>query len=484
MQGTVLNIDLGALTGENISWQLYTTHSVINLGIWILIFAVCKMAYIFFKKQYSNIILFICFMLFAMQICGGIATLTNYYAQRKAANGEKTTDLVLTGENEYILSDDENVIVFVLDNFANYTLDNQVLLNYSNALDGYSDFTRFDNCNTRYVGTFPGDIHLLTGYEYDFEEKVETNFENVWQEDSTKGMYESLDEAGYDINIYMDSPEYICGLKMERIEGVFTNIISIDDGETAIPRDLINKFIRLSFYRYVPHALKASFWTSTGEIAARVTEMRATVPVEASYDFCESVLSGNMLQKQPVPKQVKFYMLPGVHGEYLIDHNGTYVPAGTDRIEQGCGYLTVIVEYMEQLKKLDLYDSSTIVIATDHGSKAYPQGIFLVKRKGETHETMQVSHVPILQKDMMMTIFDSIGLDYSQFGVSAFDREEDDEMLRYVNFWMKDDSLPDVEGGYNASYSYSYTGDGVKLAKELAEGKQPTEIIPLIDSFY
>lgn len=182
----------------------------------------------------------------------------------------------------------------------------------------------------------------------------------------------------------MDSPEYICGLKMERIEGVFTNIISIDDGETAIPRDLINKFIRLSFYRYVPHALKASFWTSTGEIAARVTEMRATVPVEASYDFCESVLSGNMLQKQPVPKQVKFYMLPGAHGEYLIDHNGTYVPAGTDRIEQGCGYLTVIVEYMEQLKKLDLYDSSTIVIATDHGSKAYPQGIFLVKRKGNT----------------------------------------------------------------------------------------------------
>lgn len=64
MQGTVLNIDLGALTGENISWQLYTTHSVINLGIWILIFAVCKMAYIL---KSSTQILFYLYVLCCLQ---------------------------------------------------------------------------------------------------------------------------------------------------------------------------------------------------------------------------------------------------------------------------------------------------------------------------------------------------------------------------------------------------------------------------------
>lgn len=230
--------------------------------------------------------------------------------------------------------------------------------------------------------------------------------------------------------------------------------------------------------------MKASFWTSTEEIVTQIAKEKTITPAETSYDFCETILSGNVLKKKRISKQVSFYMLSGAHEEWVIDRNGIYVPSGTERNEQACGYLTAVAEYMEQLKQLGLYDNSTIVVTTDHGTKSHPQGIFLIKCKSETHDEMQVNHATVFQKDVMMTVLDSIGLDYTKYGVSAFDREENDELERYVRFWENDDSLPDVGGEYNAIYLYSYTGDGQKLDQELADGKQPTEIIPLVDSWY
>lgn len=483
IQGTFLNIDLGDLRGDSIAWQLYSTHSVVNLIVWIAIFAACKIIYSLFTKQYKKIVLFLCFMLFGMQLCGGAATLINYYSTQSGAE-EEEKQLILSGKDQYVMSNEENVIIFVLDDFPNRTLRNIISSIDEDILEKYADFTWFDNCNMEYKSTYPGMIHLLTGYEYDYKEETEANIENAWQADLTKNIYGTLSDAGYETNLYMVGPRYVCGLDIERIADTFSNVVPDEGEETVITKGLINQFLRLSLYRYVPHALKASFWTSTGEVGTQIAAAKTARPIETSYDFCGTVLSGDALKKQAINKQVKIHLLKGAHSEYLVDRNGNYVPEGTDKNEQACGYLTVVAEYMDQLRELGLYDNSTIVVTTDHGTNVHPQGIFLIKRKGETHEETQINHATISQGDVMMTVLDALGLDYSDFGVSAFDREEDDKLIRHVYFWRKDESLPDLGKEYNAVYLYSYMGDGAEIDRMIADEEPPTKIIPLVDSFY
>lgn len=55
----------------------------------------------------------------------------------------------------------------------------------------------------------------------------------------------------------------------------------------------------------------------------------------------------------------------------------------------GAGSLKMVGEYIEQLKKLGKYDSSTIIILADHGDGDFSLNpIFLIKRKGESREEM------------------------------------------------------------------------------------------------
>ena len=49
----------------------------------------------------------------------------------------------------------------------------------------------------------------------------------------------------------------------------------------------------------------------------------------------------------------------------------------------------------EQLKKLGKYDSSTIIILADHGDGDFALApIFMIKHKGESHETMRINKEP------------------------------------------------------------------------------------------
>jgi len=87
------------------------------------------------------------------------------------------------------------------------------------------------------------------------------------------------------------------------------------------------------------------------------------------------------------------------------------------------GLFTILQEYFGQLKELDQYDESTIIVMSDHSY--YINGrlspMFYIKRKGEVREHTDINSAPAAYRDFQATILELIGQKDDSFGTSIFD---------------------------------------------------------------
>ena len=145
--------------------------------------------------------------------------------------------------------------------------------------------------------------------------------------------------------------------------------------------------------------------------------------------------------------------------------------------------------YIEQLKKLGAYDNSTIIITSDHGTIDRPQMIFFIKEKNETHKMMQETSAPITLNELVPTIVESLGKDYSEFGSSIHDFNDGELRERTVYIRDFDESKPPVpcydglrDGKVNAYRVYTYTGGEDEFVNALYGDDIIT--IPMVDSYF
>jgi hypothetical protein len=91
-------------------------------------------------------------------------------------------------------------------------------------------------------------------------------------------------------------------------------------------------------------------------------------------------------------------------------------------------------------------------------------------------------------ENLMPTIMNAAGYDFSQYGRTVFDYSEDEKIERAVYLKIYDDAYPDVKNvyglksRYNCLYKYLYTGDKEDLRKR--EIQDPDDIILLTDFWY
>lgn len=467
IQGNFLNLDLGALNGQSIQWPQYSKQAIFNLAVWfLLILVVFGVAY-FFERFTEDVLCFLCFLLIAMQ---GTALVVGM------VTSENNVSYCLFGEDEYTLSASSNVVVFVLDNFSNETMQ-EVLAENPSALSGFCDFVYFDNYNTGYVGTFPGELHTLTSWQYDFMMTYEENFEAAWNTDRTTSYFEALKNAGYENRFFSDAPNYICGQDMSRISNVFSNVQLFSPGMINILN--VKQFTQLSLYRYAPQAMKANFWLYSGEITFDVPDI--IDQPESNHRFVSN-LRANGLTVQEGKKYITYYMLNGAHAPFTMDKNGYYVAEGTSQPEQAEGYLNALCEFFENMKANNIYDDATIIVTADHGQSTSTQSIFLIKSRFAHADEVQYNHAPVSQEDFVSTILRSLDLPYDDYGPSVFDFKETDIRERTVYLWSDDDNYPDLNRTYNVMREYKYIGDGETI-NSLIES-DTCKIHELIDSFY
>ena len=463
IQGNWLNIDLGALDGTAVEWQNYGDNALIGLVIFSAIVLIPFIIHFFSRKIWKGYVIFTSLLLVIMQLIPLGMTLYQEYQERP----DSSAHYIVSKDKEYVLGK-ENIVVFILDYTGPQEM-TALLEKYPEALDPFNDFLCFDNYNTEYVGTFPAAAYLLTHQPFDPDIPYSKWFENIWHAEETESFYSQIKEAGWTTRIFNNTK--MAAGKLGNEYGKFDNIELVNTPrEYSIDKSKYRKLIKLSFYRYFPLIMKAPFWLYTDEIDG----MKILSENEQTWNRYKS-LQKYLDQRLSVGDEERVYITyhyAGSHAPFRLDETGKEAVMVASQADQLAGHFYVISEYIQQMKDYQIYDSSTIIITTDHGNFEYPHSIFYIKPAGQRQEGMTYNHAPVSQSEFMETIAELAGLEKGQFGRSVYDIPEDEERMRCTSVRWLDPELPEKSGkATNALKEYCYTGDTDTLHEMIINGE-------------
>lgn len=474
-----LNGNLDLLGRNSEGYNAGALNVSVNLVIWISIIVLIYVLALRNENLWKKILIILSLFLLAVQIVAYVSLLitANDDAYKRVEKGYH-----LSGANQFTVSANENVIVFVLDMFSNSYI-NELENAYPGAIDFLHDFTYYSNADCTYFGTFPSLAHMLSGCEVNMQQSVNDWCRDIWSSDSYSTFSDMLASKNYISNLYTSSLHVLIGNNDASIlNGKFENI-SNQKEDVEISFDLLYKTIyKMSAYRMAPEVLKNCFYTQYREYVNIVSNAENKVYYE-NYEFYRQLCYMG-LDVDNKHNYYNFYHLEGAH-EAITDEFCHYkIGATMDETLKGC--MVLINEYLNQLKRLGVYDKSSIIITADHGTMSSPQVLFFMKEKGEHHDELKVDNTPISHKEFLSTI--ACTIDKNGGGIQNL---KPDMMRERDYFWCVEDSeypkVPyythDRNARANVYYRYAYVGDGNELSRILHD-ENPDEIIPIVDSVY
>ncbi len=430
IQSNWLNPRLPELDGRVVPWENYRFHSVFDLIIWLVILIVPQVMVLGMdmeQKRSDKYMNYISVILIAIQAVALIITLI-------LPKDIRTPNVRLTEDGEFTVGSEKNVIVFVLDSLGtpNYEA---ALSEHPEIRDMLEDFTFFSNEISGGSYTELGIPTLLTGVEY--EPDGMSYYEYLSDAWGTVDIYEKLKDLDYDIRLYTDN-RYVVDLK----DNIISNAVSADidyvlNDKTGFTRQLY----KLVGYYAFPTTIKRFFWMNTTDIT-RYISPSDTIYEKSDLDaiffndakFYEDYKKSGGLSPE-FDNAYRVYHLVGAHPPYVLNAEGERVSEeDTTANEQIAGCFKIVGDYIADMKRLGLYDRSTVIITADHGPGGYEYGIqqnacLLVKQSGVSHP-YEENKTPVHVRNLFATIADEAGIDYIGYGPGIWDIYDDSDVER------------------------------------------------------
>jgi len=439
IQGNYIQTSYGVLDGNEVQWDAYGSVAIWNSIVWIICLAVPFVAQKNMKTKFKNASsIVLCCILLVQAITLAVLTFTTDFS-----NSQSGKTAYLSDENVYSVSAEKNVVVFVLDAFDQEYLE-EILSRKPDILNPWEGFTYYTNATCAYPTTKGSLPFMLTGQYYKNEQPYNDYLKSAFH---NTDFYESLCEAGYEINLYTDDRFVPDDIKHTLLGNGKT-------GETAVSSHfgLEKSILQFTACRYFPHVLKRFVWFYSGAFDEYKDVADGALPYSINNI---SFYSGLITQKLQTLSGTNIYSLihlEGVHPPYTLNADITLAEDETaTSITQGIACLNIISEYISQLKKLGVYDNTMIIITADHGNTAgmgqWP--IFLAKnfdRRG----ALNSSTAPISHENLIPTIMEMCGLnDGGKYGVPVDEISESDTEERKYYYYAWDNSwnidyLPDI----------------------------------------
>ncbi len=456
LQGNFFNQDRTILNGGAIAWHNHKREAFGNSFLWLVLFSLPYWTYYFSRKIWENFLKFGSYLFIAMQAVALVFLLltTNF--------DESVKEGYLSSEKMFQVSSKENVILFILDEFDKAYLD-EVLEESPDYLAPLGGFTEFTNHVSAYFRTYPSIPYMLTKEKYFCDIPSNKYIETAWE---NGGMMASLDARGFDIEIYSDR-RCIGAYGKNMVDNYVEN--KMDVSYIGVMKGMLN----LVFYRNMPYIAKPTFWLYTGDLNTMAVGEENS-PSYTIDDALFYVRQRDGLTLQDENSVFKFYHLNGTHEPYMIDSMAQKVVDGTKRTEAAKGSLKIVYDYIEQMKKLGIFENSLIIITADHGKstetselKEAVNPILFIKPKGkDAREPLVYSKAPTADEDLHATILKELGVEgYEQFGTSVFDIQEGEQRKRYKYFQSV------VEGREKHLYEYVIEGDAKDFSNWSLTGK-------------
>ena len=389
LQGNVLVADYGTLDGEKVNWAEYRVPGILNALIWIAVIALFIFLMLRLRKKFRGVVEAAACILLATQIVTlGVLLI------RQPQKAEQQGDRYLSRENEFVISPEENTLVFVLDCFDGNLMTTLLEEYPEDTSDKFPDFTFYPDtvaaaARTKYAIPF-----ILTG---DTNREEQSYNEYLSRAYGASPLMQELATGKYSTGFYTIQ-QYMDLSRDDAVENIY-------DG-TPKPLSLFGltkQFMKLVAFRYAPSILAPNFWMYTGDFEYwKNTDANAGYRIDDDMFFMQLLEEG--LKAEAKKPAFRFYHLKGAHSPYILDRKAAPVDeeGGTEE-EQALGALYIVTEYMRQLKDLGLYDRATVIVMADHGYGAHSNmehcPLFMVKLPGESHD-FAVSDMPFSQASM------------------------------------------------------------------------------------
>lgn len=476
------NLDLLGVNPEG--YKVAAGQATGNLIIWLIVIALVLVLAFLKKDIWRSLVTYLSAFLLCIQLVALVSLLLTAKEEAyeyPAAEGQWH----LSGEDQYTVSADKNVIVIILDYFSNQYLE-PLETAYPGATDFLHDFTYYSNADCTYFGTFPSLPHMLTGNEVDTSCTINEWCEQIWYSEKTENFYNMLKDNNYVANIYTPDTNILCGLNdVEMLNGKLSNMANSAQEIDIFYKLLFKTMGKMSAYRMFPDIVKPYFYANIDEYSD-IVSVKDNKILHNNYEFYQGLQEKGLT----ADKESNYFIVQHLMGPHLYttDVNGYYKENSTlEETAKGC--MVIVEEYLNQLKELGVYDDATVIITADHGGPYDSQVIFYMKKAGETHEESPVTNAPISFKEFLPTIAEAVGVDYTEFGQSVHEFDEGELRERTVWLRMYDGNYPlvpcytgDKNGESNVYYGYTYTGDIDDLLKQTETG--PSIIEQVVDSYF
>ena len=444
--------------GSQIDWGRISSYSVIINSIWIIAIIISIMVFLCFcvsKKRnidtLFNVAKYVSLFILVIQLISIISMIITGVVNRK-----DVCHKILSGQEQYVYGNQNNIIVLVLDKYTNEEFD-KLISTHPELTDNLSDFTYYTNADSTYAYTFPSLTHILTGNDPDISKSKSDWLYSAWNSDRCIHFYQELHNKGYKCRLYSSEEAYIVLGNLNSLTDKYDNIVN------SKPRIdykmLLSLYTKMSIYKYSPYCIKPTFEISSSDAFKDIVvydNQDGSVDYY-NYEVNQSLNDKDISLSESDDKMFTFMHISGLH-ERNNDLDGNYVEEYSVSLEETkIGLAKIINKYIDELKEVGIYDNSTIIIMADHGKNPTagidPQPIFLIKQPNENHSNMIINTSPISYDDFQATILTCANIDYdeNEYGTSIFDWKETDSRERTLSL---------LEDGF---MQYTYTGDRYEL---------------------
>lgn len=427
IQGNFIQTNYGVLDGREIQWDAYGSVAVWNTALWIVCLLLPFAAQKILKNKFKSVSSAVLCCILAVQVItlGTLAITTDF---SKSGGGKSA---YLSDKNLYTVSSEKNVVVFVLDTFDQRYLED-ILEVRPDILDTWDGFTCYTNATCAYPTTKGALPFMLTGQYYKNEQPYNEYLEEAYQ---NTDFFTELDAAGYDINLYTVD-------MFVSNETIQTLVKNAEIGKMKVNSSigLEQAMLRFTAFRYFPHIMKQFVWFYSGLFDQYKGASYGASPYSMSNISFYEGLTTDGLQAISDKCFYKLIHLEGTHEPFILNEDVTEAADGVaNSTTQGIACLNIVCAYMDQLKELDAYDNTMIVVTADHGINDGPGAcpIFLVKGFGCTGPVNN-SNVPISHENLIPTVMEACGLnDGERYGraVNQVSGSDTEERNYYYYFW-------------------------------------------------
>ena len=429
IQGNFLKSDYGVLDGTSIDWDSYKSYAILNTAIWIVCIILPFVARIFLKKSKDKdftlkIFVYAALFLTAIQVPALISQAVSYEPNSQG-------NLTVTKECEFELSDKENTVIIMLDTFDQkyYEACLESMPELKENLSGFTEYTDATSAAARTIVAIPA---MYTGKPFLRNESYAEYTSKVWSEENCLSV---LHDNNFDVRFFAGT-SYFSADVANYLDNC-TSEYSVGSYST-----LMRKLYKLTLFRFTPHLLKQYVYTNTSEFDEAKAEI--TYKVDDATFYSELDENG-LTTSSSYDKAVRIYLLNGAHSPYKIGSDGKISSEAT--LETQCeAAMTHVLTYLNEMKRLGIYESSNIIITADHGGEGnciHP--LFLYKAAGES-EGYETTTAPVSTFDISIYLASLAGvkLDDQDYGEDFTLLKDGDGRTRFFYYNSSDNCIPQM----------------------------------------